>query len=145
MKIPLSLCVPENLVSRDGFRFSRPVPRQPAHLHNQAESLVLTYGIPPEFRIPWYRNDKPGYKAKLEVKWTSLIGQRSLSPCRVGKTPGYTPLWLLFSKTVPCILELYPELSKNETLPSTISSPRNHFPPTSKGPNTLIFRTTPRG
>ena len=36
MKIPLSPCVPENLVSRDGF--SRPVPRQPAHLHTQAES-----------------------------------------------------------------------------------------------------------
>ena len=28
--------MPENLVSRDGF--SRPVPRQPAHLHTQAES-----------------------------------------------------------------------------------------------------------
>ena len=36
MNIPLSQCVPENLVSRDGF--SRPVPRQPAHLHTQAES-----------------------------------------------------------------------------------------------------------
>ena len=34
--IPLSPCVPENLVSRDGF--SRPVPRQRAHLHTQAES-----------------------------------------------------------------------------------------------------------
>ena len=34
--IPLSPCVPENLVSRDGF--SRPVPRQPAHFHPQAES-----------------------------------------------------------------------------------------------------------
>ena len=34
--IPLSPCVPENLVSRDGF--SRPVPRKPAHLHTQAES-----------------------------------------------------------------------------------------------------------
>ena len=34
--IPMSPCVPENLVSRDGF--SRPVPRQPAHLHTQAES-----------------------------------------------------------------------------------------------------------
>ena len=33
--IPLSPCVPENLVSRDGF--SRPVPRQPAHLHTQAK------------------------------------------------------------------------------------------------------------
>ena len=36
MNIPLSPCVPENLASRDGF--SRPVPRQPAHLHIQAES-----------------------------------------------------------------------------------------------------------
>ena len=36
MNIPLSPCVPENLVSRDGF--SRPVPRQPAHLHTQADS-----------------------------------------------------------------------------------------------------------
>ena len=33
--IPLSPCVPENLVSRDGF--SRPVPRPSAHLHTQAE------------------------------------------------------------------------------------------------------------
>ena len=47
--IPLSLCVPENLVSRDGF--SRPVPRQPAHhLSILRLNLVLTYGIPPEFR-----------------------------------------------------------------------------------------------
>ena len=36
MNILLSPCVPENLVSRDGF--SRPVPRQSAHLHTQAES-----------------------------------------------------------------------------------------------------------
>ena len=36
MNIPLSPCVPKNLVSRDGL--SRPVPRQPAHLHTQAES-----------------------------------------------------------------------------------------------------------
>ena len=36
VNIPLSPCVPDNLVSRDGF--SRPVPRQPAHLHTQAES-----------------------------------------------------------------------------------------------------------
>ena len=47
MNIPLSPCVPENLVSRDGF--SRPVPRQPAHLHTQAESGAYLR-IPPEFR-----------------------------------------------------------------------------------------------
>ena len=36
MNTPLSPFAPENLVSRDGF--SRPVPRQPAHPHTQAES-----------------------------------------------------------------------------------------------------------
>ena len=36
MNISLSAFAPENLVSRDGF--VSPVPRQPAHLHTQAES-----------------------------------------------------------------------------------------------------------
>ena len=36
MNNPLSPCVPENWVSRNGF--SRPVPCKPAHLHTQAES-----------------------------------------------------------------------------------------------------------
>ena len=36
MKSSLSAFVPENLVSRD--LFDSPVPRQPAHLHTQAES-----------------------------------------------------------------------------------------------------------
>ena len=36
MKISLFLFTPENLVSRHGF--GSPVPRQPAHLHTQAES-----------------------------------------------------------------------------------------------------------
>ena len=43
----LSPFSPENLVSRDGF--GSPVPRQHAHLHLRL-NLVLTYGIPPEFR-----------------------------------------------------------------------------------------------
>ena len=36
MDISLSMFMPENLVSRDGF--GSPVSRQPAHLHTQAES-----------------------------------------------------------------------------------------------------------
>ena len=36
MNISLSPFAPENLISRDGF--GSPVPRQPAHLHTQAES-----------------------------------------------------------------------------------------------------------
>ena len=41
---------PENLVSRDWF--GRPVPRQPAHSPHQSSiiNLVLTHGIPPDFR-----------------------------------------------------------------------------------------------
>ena len=61
MNISLFPFVPEKLVSRDGFG-RRPVPRQPALiLHTPAESsiinhqssiinLVLTRGIPPDFR-----------------------------------------------------------------------------------------------
>ena len=36
MNISLSAFSPDNLVSRDGF--GSPVPRQPAHLHTQAQS-----------------------------------------------------------------------------------------------------------
>ena len=43
----LSPFAPENFVSRDGF--DSPVPRQPAHPILRL-NLVLTYGIPPEFR-----------------------------------------------------------------------------------------------
>ena len=44
--IPLSLYVPENLVSQD--RFNRPVPSQPAYLHTQAESgNIYIYRQPP--------------------------------------------------------------------------------------------------
>ena len=36
INIPMSEFAPKNLVSRDGF--GSPAPRQPAHLHTQAES-----------------------------------------------------------------------------------------------------------
>ena len=41
MNISLYPCVPENLVSRDGF--SRPVSRQPAHLHTQANNKCIDH------------------------------------------------------------------------------------------------------
>ena len=43
-EISLSAFAPENLVSRDGI--GSPVPRQPAHLHTQAESGLLTGFLP---------------------------------------------------------------------------------------------------
>ena len=61
MNIPLSPCVPENLVSRDGF--SRPVPRQPAHLHTQAESSAY---LRDSSRVPRRRPDmKPPHAIGL--------------------------------------------------------------------------------
>ena len=42
MNICLSAFAPKNLVSRDGF--GSPVPRQPAHLHTQAESGAYIRG-----------------------------------------------------------------------------------------------------
>ena len=57
MNILLSPCAPENLVSRDGF--SRPVPRQPAHLHTQAESGAY---LGDSSRVPRRRSSmKPPY------------------------------------------------------------------------------------
>ena len=47
--IPLSPYVPENLISWDGF--SRPVPRQPAHIHTQAESGDYLY-VRDSSRVP---------------------------------------------------------------------------------------------
>ena len=47
MNIPLSTFSPENLVSRD--EFGSPVLHQPDQLLLRL-NLVLTYGIPPEFR-----------------------------------------------------------------------------------------------
>ena len=61
MNISLSAFAPENLVSRD--RFGNPDPRQPAHLHTQAESGAYLRGIPPEFRggVRLFNNFKPPY------------------------------------------------------------------------------------
>ena len=56
MDIPLSPCVPENLVSRDGF--SRPVPRQSAHLHTQAQSGAY---LRDSSQVPRRRPYKPPY------------------------------------------------------------------------------------
>ena len=64
--IPLSMFAPENLVSRDSF--GSPVPRQPAHLHTQAESgayvrnssrvprrRIHTFDILLFSNVNWYR------------------------------------------------------------------------------------------
>ena len=75
MNIPLSLCVPEDFVSRDGF--SRPVPRQPAHLHTQAESgayLRDSSRVPRPFMKPPYATGSvPSlWGHAIAYRWRSL-------------------------------------------------------------------------
>ena len=55
----LSAFAPENLVSRDGF--GSPVPRQPAHLHTQAESGALTGFLPSSAAASIYVYFEPSY------------------------------------------------------------------------------------
>ena len=75
--IPLSPCVPENLVSRDGF--SRPVPRQPAHLHTQAESGAYLRDSPrvprrrPFMKPPYAIGSVPSLSGHaIAYRWRSL-------------------------------------------------------------------------
>ena len=74
MNIILSRSVPENLVSRDGF--GSPVPRQPAHLHTQAESGAY---LRDSSRTPWrrpYIYSKPPY---VIGSVTSLSGHHAIA------------------------------------------------------------------
>ena len=86
MNIPLSPCVPENLVSRDGF--SRPVPRQPAHLHTQAEPGAY---LRDSSRVPRRRRMKPPYAIgsvsslsghAIAYRWRSLPRVRRHRACK---------------------------------------------------------------
>ena len=76
----LSPCLPENLVSRDGF--SRPVPRQPAHLHPQAESGAY---LRDSSRVPRRRPFmKPPYAiGSVPSLWCHAIAYRWRSLPRV--------------------------------------------------------------
>ena len=81
--IPLSPCVPENLVSRDGF--SRPVPRQPAHLYPQAESgayLRDSSRVPrrrPFMKPPYAIGSVPSLSGHaIAYRWRSLPSKRGM-------------------------------------------------------------------
>ena len=83
MNTPLAPYAPENLVSRD--MFGRPVPRQPAHLHTQAESGAY---LRDSSRVPRRRPFiylKPPYAIgsvpslsghAIAYRWRSLPGVR---------------------------------------------------------------------
>ena len=73
--------LPENLVSRDGF--SRPVPRQPAHIHTQAESgayLRDSSRVPrrrPFMKPPYAIGSVPSLSGHaIAYRWRSLLRVR---------------------------------------------------------------------
>ena len=68
----MSPCVPENLVSRDGF--SRPVPRQPAHVHTQAESGAY---LRDSSRVPRRRPYETAIRHRVSPEF---IGSRNCVP-----------------------------------------------------------------
>ena len=81
MNIPLSPCVPENLVSRDGF--SSPVPRQPAHVHTHAESGAFLRDcsrVPrrhPFMKPPYATGSVPSVSGHaIAYRWRSLPSVR---------------------------------------------------------------------
>ena len=78
MNISMSAFAPKNLVSRDGF--GSPVPRQPAHLHTQAESGA--YLLRDSSRVPRRRpflHFRPPYAIRHRVSPVS-IGSRNCLP-----------------------------------------------------------------
>ena len=99
MNVPLSPYVPENLVSRDGF--SRPVPRQPAHLHTQAESGAF---LRDSSRVPRRRPFmKPPYAiGSVPSLWGHAIAYRWHSlPCR--ESAGTGPVYLKVVSNECCL------------------------------------------
>ena len=108
--IPLYPCVPENLVSRDGF--SRPVPPQPAHLHTQAESgayLRDSSRVPrrrPFMKPPYAIGSVPSLSGHaIANRWRSLPRvRRHTEPvnlkvvsngCCLGRSPWTNYVWVL--------------------------------------------------
>ena len=85
MDISLSAFAPENLVLRDGF--GSPVPRQPAHLHTQAESgayLLRDTSRVPRRRRPFIYLKPPYAIVSVPSLWGhALFAYRWLSQPRV--------------------------------------------------------------
>ena len=83
--IPLSPCVPENLVSRDGF--GSPVPRQSAHLHDQAESSAClrdSSRVPRRrpfiyFKSAYATGSVPSYRV-TQLRTDGVHGHRASKP-----------------------------------------------------------------
>ena len=117
MNIPLSPCVPENLVSRDGF--SRPVPRQPAHLHIQAESgadLRDPSRVPrqrPFTKLPYATGSVPSLSGHaIAYRWRSLPRVRRY---RASKPQGS------FERVLPCLADHHGPINIRLSFPHSLT------------------------
>ena len=126
---PLSPCVPEKLVSRDGF--SRPVPRRPAHLHTRAESgayLRDSSQVPrrrPFMKPPYAIGPVPSLSGHaIAYRWRSLPRVRRH---RAGKPQGSSKRVLLWQVTMDqfiCASLSHPHCySKNMDQPGKVANP----------------------
>ena len=114
--IPLSACVPENLVSRD--MFSRPVPRQPAHLNTQFrlnlvsiyETVIIRHRVSPEFisghaiAYRWRSLPRYGIGGKREV------GNVNKACCLLLSTPR-RGIFAAFTLIPPKRVDIFPPLT----------------------------------
>ena len=101
--------MPENLVSRDGF--SRPVPRQPAHLHTQAESgayLRDSSRVPrrrPFMKPPYAIGSVPSLSGHaIAYRWRSLPRVRQY---RASKPQGSSERVLPWQVTMDQLIFVY--------------------------------------
>ena len=92
--ISLSTFAPENLVSRDGL--GSPVPRQPAHLHTQAESgayLRNSSRAPRRhpficFKLPYAIRSVPSLSGHaIAYRWRSLLESAGTGPVNLKVVP----------------------------------------------------------
>ena len=121
MNIPLSSRVPENLVSRDGF--SRPVPRQPTHLHAQAESgayLRDPSRVPrrrPIIKPPYAIGSVPSLSGHaIAYRWRSLPRVRRHRASKPqGSSDRVLPWQITMCVFFPSILDINGRTSRGHT------------------------------
>ena len=86
MFFSLSPFAPESFVSRDGF--GSPVPRQPAHLHTQAESGINIVASALSISVTWF---PPVFRLAFTTLWRDLA-HHTQSPSLQDFAPPFSPL-----------------------------------------------------
>ena len=86
MFFPLSPFAPESFVSRNGF--GSPVPRQPAHLHTQAESVINIVASALSISVTRF---PPVFRLAFTTLWRDLA-HHTQSPSLQDFAPPFSPL-----------------------------------------------------